>query len=140
MSVYFDLVSSKLSLMKWIRLIFPGFLLFWGVAGEALAINLDKQGTQWAPFMEWSLNNSSYSGNEYDLVATATFVHDQSGETHTTEMFFDGSDTWKFRFTGTRVGTWAVTTSSGDSDLNGHQGTVTVTANSDPNIYGFVTK
>jgi hypothetical protein len=132
--------SPKGSLMKWMGLVLLSVLLFGGGAGEALAVNLDKQGTQWAPFMEWSLNNSSYSGNAYDLVATATFIHNQSGETRTTEMFYDGGNTWKFRFAGTRVGTWAVNTSSGDSDLDGHQGTVTVTENSNPNIYGFVTK
>lgn len=131
-------VSSKGLLMKWKGLVLLSVLLCLSVTGEAFAINLDKQGTQWAPFMEWSLNNSSYSGNAYDLVATATFVHDQSGETHTTEMFYDGGNTWKFRFTGSRLGTWSVSTSSGDSNLDGHQGAVTVTANSNPNIYGFV--
>ena len=40
---------------------------------------------------------------------------------------------------GTRLGTWAVSTSSADSDLNGHQGTVTVGANPNPDMMGFVT-
>ena len=106
---------------------------------EGLSANLDKNATQWAPYVEWSLSNSTYSGNPYDLIATATFVHNGSGETHTTEMFYDGGNTWKFRFTGTRVGTWSASTSSSDSDLNGHSGTITVSANSDPDVLGFVT-
>jgi len=99
---------------------------------------LDQTGTQW-DFLEWSLDNPTYSGNPFDLVAGATFVHQISGETRTTEMFYDGGDTWKFRFTGTQAGTWTVTTSSSDADLDGHSGTVTITPNSDPQVSGFIT-
>ncbi len=127
------------SIAQWMKVGALSGLCVVGGYGEGFGANLDKQGTQWAPFMEWSLPNPTYSGNPYDLIATATFVHNGSGETHTTEMFYDGGDTWKFRFTGTRLGTWAVSTSSADSDLDGHQGTVTVTANSNPDIMGFVT-
>lgn len=113
-----------------VLLIFPGL---------ALSGSLDKVGTQWAPYMEWSLENSTYSGNPFDLQATATFVHRESGETHTTQMFYDGGATWRFRFTGTRHGSWTVTTASNDADLQGHTGNITVSPNTDPDILGFVT-
>lgn len=100
---------------------------------------LDRTGTQWAPYIEWTVENSTYSGNPFDLIATATFVHGASGETHTTELFYDGGSSWKFRFTGTRQGTWTVKTTSSDPDLNGLTGNITVNPSFNPNILGFVT-
>jgi len=81
----------------------------------------------------------SYSGNPFDLRASATFTHVETGKTHTTGLFFNGNDTWKFRFTGTRIGIWKFTTFSGDPELSGRCGTVTVRANSDPKVRGFLT-
>ena len=100
---------------------------------------LDSSGTQWYPYLEWSFPNSSYSGNPYDLTATVTFLHGASGEARTTEMFYDGSDTWKTRFTATLTGTWTASSSSSDPDLNGLTGTIDVSANPDPNARGFLT-
>jgi hypothetical protein len=54
-------------------------------------------------------------------------------------MFYDGGDTWKFRFTGTRTGTWTFTTSSDDPELDGFSGTVDVTDNTSSEIRGFLT-
>ncbi len=132
-------MMSRLSIGRSVKCLILSLLCVLGSFGEGFGANLDKSGTQWAPFMEWSFPNATFSGNPYDLIATATFVHNGSGETHTTEMFYDGTNTWKFRFTGTRVGTWSASTSSSDSDLNGHSGTITVSANSNPDIMGFVT-
>ena len=92
---------------------------------------------QWAPFAEWQLNNPSYSGNPFDVEATATFTHSGSGETRTTPMFYDGNNRWKFRFTGTQPGEWTFTTSSADPELNGQTGLVNVSPNANGN--GFVT-
>jgi hypothetical protein len=97
-----------------------------------------REGTLWAPYLEWSLENPTYNGNPYDLVASATFVHEGSGETQETEMFYDGNERWKFRFTGTKVGEWHFTTSSQDAELDGHSGTVTIGPN--PEVPGFVTQ
>jgi len=99
---------------------------------------LDKKGTQWYPYLEWSLENPSHQGNPFDLMATATFVHGASGEKHTTLMFYGGGNRWKFRFTGTRTGIWRLKTSSDDPDLDGKQGTVTITRNPDPRAHGFL--
>ncbi len=54
--------------------------------------------------IDYSLTNPTWSDNPFDLVATVTFVH--AKETRTTEMFYVGDNTWKFRFTGTRTGVW----------------------------------
>jgi hypothetical protein len=98
-----------------------------------------QEGTMWAPYLEWSLNNSSYTGNPFDVIANVTFVHDESGTTHQTQMFYDGNDTWRFRFTGTQLGQWSFTTSSSDHDLHGHIGTVIIGPNPDPQVTGFLT-
>jgi len=98
----------------------------------------DKVGTLWAPYIEWSLENPTYTGNPYDLIAKVTFIHEDSGETRVTEMFYDGGTIWKFRFTGTRVGVWTFTTSSSDVDLAEHNGKVTIRPNTNAKIKGFV--
>ena len=99
----------------------------------------NKTVTQYEPYLEWSVNNNSYSGNAYDVIATVTFTH-SNGTTHTTEMFYDGGSTWKFRFSGSLTGNWSFTTSSSDGDLNGHTGTVTVNTNNDNDIKGYITE
>jgi hypothetical protein len=98
---------------------------------------LDKTGSQWAPCVEWTLENPTVQGNPYDLVAAVAFVHEESGETRTTEMYCVGKKTWAFRFTGTRPGRWIFSTKSDDADLDGKRGTVTIEPN--PDAAGFVT-
>ncbi|MCB9508576.1 MAG: DUF5060 domain-containing protein [Deferribacteres bacterium] len=99
----------------------------------------EKSSTLWAPFVEWSFDNPTYSGNPFDLRATATFMHQASGTTHRTSLFYDGGTTWKLRFTGTRTGEWRFTTSSADAELDGLSGIVTIAPNNDSRIYGFLT-
>ena len=114
-------------------------MAFTAMANNTTAAVMDRTGTLWAPYIEWSLDNPSYTGNPFDLVATVTFTHPASGETRITEMFYAGGTTWKFRFAGTRTGTWTFSTTSSDPQLSGHTGTVTINPNTDPNINGFVT-
>ena len=87
--------------------------------------------------VDYGLTNTTWSGNPFDLVATATFVHAQ--ETRTTEMFYAGNDTWKFRFTGTRTGIWNFSTASSDADLDGYAGSVIVRPRRNVNTKGFLT-
>lgn len=101
--------------------------------------SLDRVGTLWAPYIEWSLDNPTFEGNAFEVIATATFVHEQSGEERTTGMFYDVGTAWKFRFTGTRTGTWSFTTSSSDEDLDGKKGQVLVEPNPNPDVTGFIT-
>lgn len=104
----------------------------------AKAGELDKTGIQYGPYLEWQLENESYSGNPYDLLASVTFTHIDSGEAHTTEMFYDGGNIWKFRFTATRTGRWNCISVSADEDLDGKSGVVDVAVNSKELAHGFL--
>jgi hypothetical protein len=90
-------------------------------------------------FTEWELANPTHSGNPFDVEADVVFTHRETGETIRTGMFYDGGDAWKFRFTGSLEGTWDFVTDSSDADLDGHAGSVAVTANADPDARGFIT-
>ena len=87
--------------------------------------------------LEWRLENPVWSGNPFDLLATATFTHAETERAITTPMFYDGGDTWVFRFTAPRPGTWTLRTSGPNGVLDGLTGTVAVAA--DPEAWGFVT-
>ena len=50
-----------------------------------------RPATMWE-YEEWSVDNQSWSGNEYDVVATVTFTYTNTDSTRTTEMFYDGSN------------------------------------------------
>ena len=101
---------------------------------------LDRTGTIWRPYLEWSLKNPSHGAAPFDLVAKVTFIHTASAEKQTTEMFYDGAGVWKFRFTGTRLGQWTFKTTSADPDLDGKSGKVVITKNADPGAHGFLKK
>lgn len=104
--------------------------------GEEFA---DRTGTQWRPFLEWRIENPTWTGNPFDLEARALFRHGESGEERATPMFFDGEGGWRFRFTGTRTGEWTFSTSSPDGDLDGKRGRVRILPNPEPRTHGFVT-
>ncbi len=95
-------------------------------------------GQQWSPYLEWEYLNTSYQGNPFDLQASATFTHEESGETIKTELFYAGDDIWRLRFTGTLPGRWTFETESSDPELNGHQDVVQIEPN--PGVAGFVTQ
>ena len=97
-----------------------------------------RDGLMW-DCMEWSVKDVSHSGNPFDVSARAAFTHAGTGEKRVTEMFYDGDDAWRFRFTGTRTGKWTFETSSNIPGLNGHTGAVTVAENPGRNIKGFLT-
>jgi len=111
------------------------FLLSAGV----LRATEPQLGTQWGPFLDWRLENRSFQGDPFDLVATVTFTHTASGTRHTTETFYAGGRTWKFRFTGPRTGTWTYRVSSSIADWNGQTGTITIAPNPEPRAHGYIT-
>lgn len=98
---------------------------------------------QWYPFVEWQVDDVSVGDavNPFDVVAWAVFEHDESGETIRSGMFYGGDGTWKFRFSGTKVGRWKFDTLSDDvADLDGLRGAVEVEPNDDAVLgRGFVT-
>ncbi|OVE77525.1 hypothetical protein BVX98_02445, partial [bacterium F11] len=81
-----------------------------GLAINAAAVDTKDLGhtteTMWAPYLEWSITNPSYSGNPFDVVATVTFTHDTDPEPITTEMFYNGGGARKIRFSAARTGEW----------------------------------
>lgn len=99
---------------------------------------LDTTASLWAPYLEWQLSNDTWVGNPYDVVANVTFTHTGSDASHSTEMFYDDDNTWRFRFSGTQLGEWRFSTASDDADLANHAGTVIVLPNGDPQARGFV--
>lgn len=85
---------------------------------------------------------NGYSGHELDVVASVTFTH-ATEPSITTEMFYIGDDPkgnsrFAWRFVGTATGTWSWSTSSTESGLDGHTGTIEVTAQADANHRGFI--
>ena len=110
-----------------------------GFHGSRTDATTSQSTTLWSPYVEWSVANPSWSGNPFDVVATVAFSHADSGTSHVTEMFYAGGETWKFRFTGTRTGTWSFSSSSSDPELDGLSGTVDVAPNPNPETRGFIT-
>ncbi len=98
----------------------------------------DHSVTQYYPYLEWSLSNASFADNPFDLLASVTFTHQATSETHTTEMFYVAPDSWSFRFSGTQLGAWSYLTSSSDPELDGHSGTILVEPNPSPKAHGFI--
>ena len=102
-------------------------------AGEPLA-------GLWTP-VEWKIAHDGAPENPFDVQATATFTHVDSGETRTTGLFYDGAGVWRFRFTGTRTGWWTFRTAAGEGApeaLGGHEGRVGVLERTHPNARGFL--
>ncbi|MCP4455676.1 MAG: DUF5060 domain-containing protein, partial [Planctomycetes bacterium] len=127
----------RLSIMWWLLGCVPCGV----VASEQSHIKTlgPREATMWSPYIEWTLENPSFNGNPFDVMAKVRFAHEPSGAAHTTEMFFTGEDTWRFRFTGDREGVWRFATSSTDPELDGYSGRVLVRANPNPDTTGFLT-
>ena len=120
-------------------LVYAAILLAIGMLSHCYAVEVtEKNGTQWFPFLEWVFQNPSWQGNPYDVVASAEFVHTDSGTTHRTDMFYSGDTGWTLRFAGTRTGVWTFKTSSADPDLDGHTGKVTIHPNANKAARGFL--
>jgi hypothetical protein len=98
-----------------------------------------QTGVLWQPFQSWHLKMPDHPGNPFDVIATVTFTHEASSDTHRTQMFYAGDGRWSFRFTGTRTGNWSFVTESDHAPLDGWVGTVEVAPNPDPAATGFLT-
>jgi hypothetical protein len=71
------------------------------------------------------LQNSSYSGNPFELEIDAVFTHSATSTKITLPGYYDGNNTWEIGFMPTKTGDWTYVTSSSDSDLDNKTGTIT---------------
>ncbi|MEM7798718.1 MAG: DUF5060 domain-containing protein, partial [Chloroflexota bacterium] len=131
--------------------LFLGLILFMisraGGAAELSAVSqagIPASGSQsgtvsgaiWNP-LDITFDNPSWSGNPFDLVATVTFTHQESGSQRSTEMFYNGGNQWVARFTADQSGSWSYATQSGDGDLNGKSGSISISSDA-AGAKGFV--
>ncbi len=120
------------------------YVIVFSVAGgpaSLLAADLEiVQGTQWSPYLQWTVQNPTWSGNAFDVQAIVELTHQLSGEKRRMDLFFMGGKTWAFRFTGTKPGMWSFVTSSEDEDLRGHTGKVMIKPNPHSDAHGFLKK
>jgi hypothetical protein len=72
---------------------------------------------KWKRF-EISYNNSSWSGNPFDLEFSATFTHKDSGRALKQFGFYGGNNTWKVYFMPDGLGEWTFQTTSADPELD----------------------
>ena len=115
---------------RWVARVGASLLALLAAPSVALGQDLpSKTGLLNEPFLEWEVAWDGAEGNPYDVVAHATFTHEASGEEKRSLMYHAGGDAWRFRFTGTRPGTWHVRT-SGPGALGGREGRVSVEADS----------
>lgn len=108
-----------------------------GSAGADGGVEADVRLEQWASH-DFSVADVASDGDPFDELATASFQHQASGDTVVTEGFYAGDQTYRFRFTGSRLGLWTYTTSSAKAALDGLSGSVEVVANADPARRGFI--
>jgi len=109
------------------------FACFVPVCGKQLQ---PREAPMWE-VVEWQAKVPYYSGNPFDVAATVTFIHEDSGLKHTTQMFYDGLKQWRFRFVGTQTGQWQFVSRSKTTGLEGLTGAIRVTENPNPQIKGF---
>ena len=128
--------------MRIARLILSGWACLCLSSAMCIPISAKDLGqTQTAMWrvIEWRAEAKDYSDNPFDVAAEVTFTHDDTGEKRTTQMFYDGDNTWRFRFTGTGAGQWRFASESKVAALNELTGSIQVTENRDLRIKGFLT-
>lgn len=102
------------------------FCAAWSLVA-ARADELDRSAVHGGPVVEWSLQADNVPGNRFDLVASVTFTHRESGEKRRTEMFHVPPDRWNFRFAPLKSGVWSFATQANHAALRDRKGTVAVT-------------
>lgn len=113
-------------------------------AGSAASANEVRElatqyGVLWSPYQVWTIEAPETDDDPFDVLATATFVHEGGADRHATPMFYVGDGRWSFRFTGTRTGAWTFATTSEHEALDGWYGRVEVEADLGPRATGFLT-
>lgn len=87
--------------------------------------------------LEWSVDVPDVKGNPFDLRATATFKNAATRTSIRTDLYYDGNDTYRFRFAPTEIGRWSFELDSENSALDGLVGIVDVKTNPDDGARGF---
>ena len=95
----------------------------WLILAFAVPLNAQVNIGKWRRHVV-TLNNSTYSGNPFELAVEARFTHTTTSAQLTLPGYYDGSNQWKIGFMPTKLGEWTYTTSSGDSDLDNYTGTI----------------
>jgi len=109
----------------------------WLVMSVAGADLPNQAGYVNTPCLEWTIEWHGASGNPYDVIASAEFTHTDGAKVRAL-MFYGGEDQWRFRFTGTGVGTWTLRT-EGPGDLGGHTAAVAIPERPGGRANGFMT-
>jgi len=103
--------------------------------GQQLA---DKTGYLNEPYLEWEIQWNYPEGEDpYEVMAKAIFTNTSINERKISLMYYAGDNTWGFRFTGTRIGTWNLMT-SGPGNLGGHTATIDINPAPEERL-GFLT-
>jgi len=124
-----------------LAMLIPVFL----IQESVFAVDLGSKTCRMWEVLDWQIVNSSCpASNPYDLVAKVVFTH-ESGKERKIEMFYAENDKWRFRFCGSRMGKWSFRTvcdgsdgTHSDDSLDDHVGRITVNAQTDPDIKGFL--
>jgi len=129
--------SKEPSYMSYSRIVYFFIFVFF-VTANAHGEEMDRQGTQWCPYIEWSIQAKIPDGNPFDVQARAIFIHSESGDSINTQLYYGSGDTWKFRFTAPRIGEWHFTTHSNYEPLSGQTGVVVISPNKNDSAHGFM--
>lgn len=100
---------------------------------------LAKSGFAHDPYLEWTVATSDYSGDPYDVEATATFTPRGGGTAITMPLFYAGGNSFSFRFTAPKVDTYDVTVSSTTPSLDGLTTRTDIAANPNQDAHGYLT-
>jgi|GEM_PF-718067 len=96
------------------------------------AVNIfDAVVGQYDVFEQSFSDTGNYSNPYTQVTATATFTGPEN-QTATIPLFWDGGDTWKFRFAPDGLGEWSWTIDSTDAGLDGESGSLNVVASDNP--------
>ncbi|MEE9429687.1 MAG: T9SS type A sorting domain-containing protein [Melioribacteraceae bacterium] len=96
------------------------------------------EGVLWE-YLEWEITDVASDGNPYDVTASVSFIHQNTSEVITTQMFYDENHVWKFRFTATQLGVWHFFSSSKIEKLDKLSGEVNIIKNPNSKAVGFLT-
>ncbi len=105
-------------------------------------------GSAMADVVQWEPHELSFTANNAhdwdDFPIQVTFEHAASADTITLDGYWCGGNTWKVKYALTKTGNWTWLSSSGDSGLNGHSGSINCIApstsqiDSNPNYRGHL--